>query len=55
MSARHKLNSLYFGVAIAVAVLVGLLTESFLLFVLCIAVFAVMLFHDGSIRLNTKR
>ncbi|MDP1563729.1 MAG: hypothetical protein Q8M16_20295 [Pirellulaceae bacterium] len=50
-TARHKLNAVYFvGVAV-VAGLLGLLTDSPVIFVLTAAIFVGALLHSGSLRL----
>lgn len=55
MSARHKLNSAYLQGAALVSGFIGLLTQSFGVFIVCFVVLAAMSLYDGSIRVNPRR
>lgn len=52
MNARKKLNTTYLHGSLLFAVLVGWLSESFLIFVLTAAALLASSLHDGNIRLN---
>jgi len=55
LNARKKLNAVYFSVAIAIALFVGILCQSLTVFAICLAGLTVALLHDGSIRTDRRR
>lgn len=50
MTAKHKLNSAYIQGTLVIAAMVGILTESWLVFLLVAVVLISAGMHDGSIR-----
>lgn len=55
MGARTTLNGIYVTLALAVAVLFGGLTESWLVFVVSLGVLIAMKVHSGAIRPHTHK
>lgn len=55
MSARKKLNSMYFYTAVAIAIVLGCVTESVIVFALSLALLTTGLLYDGSIRPDRRR
>lgn len=55
MGARQKLNQIYLTGTLAVAAVVGLLTQSAFMFCLALGLLAVTHLHGGSIRLRKPR
>jgi len=51
LTAKHKLNSGFVQGAFVVAGLLGLMTQSFWVFLVAVIVLVGLSFHDGSIRL----
>ncbi len=55
MSARHKLNSAAVHGALVVGGSVGALTQSWLVFGLCVAILVATAVHSGDIRSPARR
>ena len=55
LGARQKLNSVYLTIAVFVAGVLGLVTQSIVVFVICLGVLAGALLHDGTIRPGRTR
>ena len=55
MGAREKLNTVYFGIAAFVAGFFGIVTKSFVVFFVSLAVLCGALLHDGTIRTKPGR
>ena len=51
LSAREKLNSVYFGIAAFVAGVLGIATGSIVVFLVSLAILTGVMLNDGSIRL----
>ena len=50
MNARKKLNTVYLAGIAVVSAVIGLVTQSIVVFVICFGVLAGLLLHDGTIR-----
>jgi hypothetical protein len=55
MGARQKLNSFYFFACSIIAAVAGLVFQSWSIFVIGLVVGLVLKFHDGGIRLRSRR
>ena len=55
MGARQKLNNVYLTGALLVAGIAGLLTKSWMIFLIVAAVLIACSIHDGGIRLGRRR
>ncbi len=55
MSARIKLNQFFIGVSALIATVIGLLTKSIVVFLVCFGGLVACMLHDGDIRLKGKR
>jgi len=55
LSARKKLNAIYFCGATGVALLLGIVSQSLAVFAICWAGLNLALLHDGSIRPDKYR
>jgi hypothetical protein len=55
MSARQKLNSVYMAAATISAVAVGLITQSYILFIVSLISIAALMIHDGTVRPTPHR
>ena len=55
MGAREKLNTVYFGIAAFAAGVLGIVTNSIVVFFASLVVLAGVLLHDGTIRPKPRR
>jgi hypothetical protein len=55
LSARKKLNTIYFSAATLIALTLGIMSNSVAVFFVCLAVLTVGFLHDGSIRPDTPK
>jgi hypothetical protein len=54
MSARHKLNSICFGIAAVFAALIGLMFKSFVVFAVSLGGLVAAMLHAGTVRPSPK-
>ena len=55
MSARTKLNSVYLIIIGTLSVILGIITKSIMMLIVCFGILLAALFHDGSIRPQPTR
>jgi len=55
MSARKKLNTIYFFVATTIALVLGYVSSSITVFAVSLALLTTGLLHDGAIRPDRRR
>ena len=55
MSARKKLNTIFFSMATGIAAIFGIMTKSLIVFLVCLFGFTAAFLHDSSIRPDRRK